>query len=115
MSEKFRVIIRTYLRNTEADLRYTAEGHVLLPFAPFSGLVVKLRGGFRVPFKTTTKVEWDGRDFNVETITFNVKTPEDELAHLKMLTEAGFSVWWPYDRKAHIQRIAKNNTLRIVK
>lgn len=114
MSEQFRVIIRTYLRNTEADLRYTAEGHVILPFSPFSGLVIKLRGGFRVPFKTTTKVEWDGREFTVETITFNVKTPEDEQAHFKMLSEAGFAVWWPYDRKAHIQRLAKKSKLRIV-
>lgn len=110
----YRLLITTYLRNTETNLRYTGEGHVELPFPPFSGLVIKLKGGFRVPFKGTTKVEWDGRDFHVETITFNVKTPEQERAHLDMLAEAGFQVWWPYDRKAHIQRIAKNHVLRIV-
>lgn len=114
MSQEFKLIITTYLRNTEEDLRYVGEGHIMIPYTPFTGLVIKLKGGFRVPFKSTTKVEWDGLNFRVETITFNVKTPEQERAHLDMLAEAGFHVWWPYDRKAHIQRIAKGHKLRIV-
>ena len=111
----FRVKIKSYLRNTKTEVRLVAEGTGSLPFAPFPGLVLKFKGGFRVPFKGTTKVEWDGEEFFVETITFSVKTWEEELGYLRMWADAGFYVYWPYDRKAHIQRIAKNHTLHIVK
>ena len=114
MSQEFRVKVTTYLRNTETDLRYVGEGHIVIPFPPFSGLVLKLKGGFRVPFKGTTKVEWNGKEFSVETITFNVKTEEQEREHLAMLADANFYVYWPYDRKAHIQRIAKKTKLHVV-
>ena len=115
IEERYRLKITTWLKNTETDMRYIGEGHVYLTFAPFSGLVLKFRGGFRVPFKSTTKVEWDGREFSVETITFSVKDAEQERAHIEMLAEAGFFVYWPYDRKAHIQRLRKAQGIHLVK
>ena len=110
----YRVRIRSHLRNTETDMRYIAEGTGVLSFPPFAGLVLKFKGGFRVPFKGTTKVEWDGEEFFVETITFSVKTWKEEEGYLRLWADAGFYVWWPYDRKAHIQRLRKAQGIHLV-
>ena len=111
----YRVRITQKFRLRGDSIVYIAEGVAELPFTPFAGLVLKFKGGYHVPFKGTTKVTWNGVEFGVECTTVNLENQEDLMLWIENMASANFNVWWPYDRKAHIQRIRKQSGLHIVK
>ncbi len=110
----FRIRIISRFKNKDTGIAYMAEGTGSIPFAPFPGLIIDFPGGYRIPFKGTTKVHWDGKEFKVETTTQTI-SDETEAGFIKMLVDAHFYVWWPYDRQEHLKRVGKPKLILVSK
>jgi len=103
------VVFLATVVNLATGIRYQARAEATLSFVPFPGLVLRLQGGMRIPFTHKTRVEYGGepRRFLVTLAPKSVSDEKGEELQIRGLMNAGFRVWWPYDRTEHLRRKLK--------
>lgn len=107
---EYKIVIKTTIRNLKTQMVYVARREKILGFHPFPGLILCFGGGYRLAIKPTSVLEYDvdgGDYFTLVARQTACKDDEEEAKAIAKFTDAGFAVWWPYNREEHLKRKRK--------